>query len=130
MAKVYEQLIEPIKFKTGDIEYHVGKIPAFYAQRILLKAGGVIKDFNFAELPEDVLLELLSYVAIVNDSGVPIVLDGEEIINVLLGSKTKELIEIELKVVEVNFDFFFNGSLQKTFEPLIRMMVPPQENAN
>lgn len=128
MAKVFEQLIEPKKFMAGDIEYHVGKIPAFYAQRILLKAGSALKDFDIARLPEDVITDILSYVAVVNTNGNPVVLDDIDVVNVLLGSKTKELIEIELKAIEVNFDFFFDGSLRTVFEPLMRMMLA--ENAN
>jgi hypothetical protein len=123
MNKRYEELIEPKKFKAGSIEYHVGKIPAFYAQRILLKSGSALKDFDLNKIPEDVILEILSHVAIINDNGEPVVLDNIDIINILLGSKTKELIEIELKAVEVNFGFFFDGSLRGIFDPLMKMVL-------
>jgi hypothetical protein len=123
MNKRYEELIEPKKFKAGSVEYHVGKIPAFYAQRILLKSGAALKDFALDKIPEDVILDILSNVAVINDNGEPVVLDDIDVINVLLGDKTKELIEIELKAVEVNFGFFFDGSLREIFEPLMKIIM-------
>lgn len=128
MAKKFEELIEPKKFTTGDIEYHVGKIPAFYAQRILLKAGAALKDFDLAKLPEDVILEILSHVAIINSNGSPVILDDIDVINVLLGSNTDALIEIELKAIEENFRFFFDGSLREAFKPLMELMLAESAN--
>lgn len=123
MNKRYEELIEPKKFKSGNVEYHVGKIPAFYAQRILLKSGAALRDFALDKIPEDVILDILSNVAVINDNGEPVVLDDIDVINILLGDKTKELIEIELKAVEVNFGFFFDGSLREIFDPLMKIIM-------
>jgi hypothetical protein len=123
MNKRYEELIETKKFKAGNVEYHVGKIPAFYAQRILLKSGAALRDFALDKIPEDVILDILSNVAVINDNGEPVVLDDIDVINILLGDKTKELIEIELKAVEVNFGFFFDGSLREIFDPLMKIIM-------
>ena len=69
MAKKFESLTEPKKFKYNDLTYHVGKIPVFYAQRILLASGDALKDLNLSLVPESVILELLSYVAVENENG-------------------------------------------------------------
>lgn len=121
MAKDYSSLIEPKKFKYKDSSYHIGKIPVFYAQRLLLAAGDSLKELDLSLLPEAVILELLSYCAVDNENGVPVVLDNIDIINMMV-TDPKMLMTIELKVVEENFGFFFDGSLREVFLPIIDMI--------
>lgn len=119
MKNTFNTLVDPKAFKMSDGRtYHVGKIPVFYAQRILLACGDALKDFNPASLPEPCIQELLSYVAVETPEGSPVVLDSEETVNLLVPT-IKDLLSIELKVIEENFGFFFDGSLQEIFKPIV-----------
>lgn len=120
MAKTYEAMLEPKKFTAKDgTVYHVGHIPCFYAQRMLMESGDALTSFNLSKIPQSVLLDLLANVAIECENGNKIVLADENTIETLLGTKTKTLIEIELKVIEENFGFFLDGSLREVFQPLM-----------
>lgn len=120
MAKNYESMIEPKKFTAKDgTVYHVGHIPCFYAQRMLMESGDALTSFNISKIPQSVLLELLSNVAVECENGNRIVLENETVIETILGTKVKTLIEIELKVIEENFGFFLDGSLREVFQPLM-----------
>jgi hypothetical protein len=123
MEKSFDTLINPKKFKTDNVEYYVGKIPAFFAQRILLSCGG---ELDITTIPEQVILDLLSYAAVVNKHGVPVVLDGIEIINMMV-EDPKVLLAIEVSIIEENFRFFYDGSLKEIFKPLIEMVQGSRE---
>lgn len=119
----FEELIDPKKFNIDDVEYYVGKIPAFYAQRILLRSGDALKEFDMTKLPEDVITDILSYTAIVNGHGEPVILDCPEMVNFLLGNNTKALIAIEMRAITENFGFFLDGDLREIFEPIVKRMM-------
>lgn len=119
--KTFEDLKDPEQFKTGNIEYAVGKIPAFYAQRIMLASGEALGSLDVSKIPEPALLELLSYCAVKNPSGDYVVLDDVDVLNLLVPSP-KDLIAIELKAVEYNFGFFFDGSLREVFTPMVELI--------
>ena len=121
MAKEFDKLLEPEKFKYNDMEFYVAKIPVFYAQRLLLASGEALKELDVSKLPESVILELLSYTAVVNPQGNPVVLDNIDIINLLVKTPSA-LLAIEEKVIEVNFGFFFDGSLHEVFQPLVELI--------
>ena len=119
--KSFDELKEPKKIKIGNLSCAIGKIPAFYAQRIILAAGSALSDMDMSKLPESVILELLSYCAVQNPSGEFVVLDDVEVVNLLVDSP-KDLIELELNAVQHNFGFFLDGSLREVFEPLIEQV--------
>lgn len=119
--KTFDELKEPKKIKIGNLSCAVGKIPAFYAQRIILAAGAALSDMDMSKLPESVILELLSYCAVQNPSGEFVVLDDVEVVNLLVDSP-KDLIELELNAVQHNFSFFLDGSLREVFEPLLEQV--------
>lgn len=126
----FEELIDPKKFNIDDIEYYVGKIPAFYAQRILLRSGDALKEFDMTKLPEDVITDILSYTAVVNRHGEPITLDCPETVNFLLGNNTKALIAIEMRAITENFGFFLDGDLREIFEPIVKRMMGEQNSSS
>ena len=127
----FEELIEPKKFNIDNIEYYVGKIPAFYAQRILLKSGDALREFDMTKLPEEVITNILSYTAVVNGYGEPITLENLETVNLLLGHNTKALIAIEMQAITENFGFFLDGDLREIFEPIMkRMMADPNSSSS
>lgn len=121
MAKVFEKLKDPKEEKIGNLTCYVSKIPAFYAQRILLAGGAALSTLDMTKLPESVILELLSYTAVENANGGKVVLDGIEMVNVMI-ENPKDLIALELKLVEYNFGFFFDGSLREVFDPLAELI--------
>lgn len=121
MAKVFEKLKDPKEEKIGDLTCYVSKIPAFYAQRILLAGGEALTTLDMTKMPESVILELLSYTAVENANGGKVVLDGIEMVNVMI-ENPKDLIALELKLVEYNFGFFFDGSLREVFDPLAELI--------
>lgn len=122
MEKTFEELIEPKKFKFDGSEYWVGKIPAYQAQMLLLKSGDAIKAFDLTKIDEATVCELLTYAAVVNKTGDPIVLDSPEIVNMVIGNNTKLLIAIELQVIMENYGFFLDGGLRQIFSPIMERM--------
>lgn len=122
MEKQFEQLIEPKKFKYNGTEFYVGKIPAWDAQKIIMRSGDALKAFDLTKLDEATILELLSYAAVVNNNGEAIVLDSPEVVNVILGNDTELLIEIEVQVLMENYGFFLDGAIRRIFEPLMKKM--------
>lgn len=126
--KSFDELKDPKEYKIGNLTCAVSKIPAFYAQRIILAAGEAINDLNMAKIPEPVLLDLLSYCAVKNPSGEWIVLDDLGCINLLI-TNPKDLIALELKAVEYNFGFFFDGSLREVFAPLVELIKQSAETS-
>lgn len=128
MSKSFDNLKNPNKINIGGRAFYVSTIPAFYAQRIMLKAGHALADLDPTKIPEDVILELLSYAAFVNENGVKIVLDSIDIINECV-SNPKDLIELELAEIKENFGFFFDGSLREVFRPMLEMITQGSETS-
>lgn len=126
--KQFSQLIDPREVKIGNKTFFTSTIPAFYAQRIMLTAGPALADLDVSKLPESVILEILSYCAVKNDNGDGIVLDEIELINMAFESTT-QLIELEMKEIEENFGFFFDGSLQRIFQPLVELIKKSSETS-
>lgn len=122
MSKLFEKLKDPSEIQIGGKTCYVSKIPAFYAQRIILNAGEALTSLDMAKLPEPVILDLLSYTAVkFDETGTNVVLDSIDTVNSLIDNP-KDLIELELKLVEYNFGFFFDGSLREVFKPLEDLM--------
>lgn len=121
MANVFEKLKDTKKVSIGNITCYISKIPAFYAQRILMKGGEALASMNLSILPEEVITQILSYTAIENANGAKIVLDDIFVVNEMI-ENPKDLIALELKMVEYNFGFFFDGSLREVFAPLAKLV--------
>ena len=126
--KTFEQLLNPKEIKIGKKTYYTSTIPAFFAQRIMLAAGPALGDLDVSKLPESVILDILSYCAVVNENGVGIVLDDIDIINMSFDKPT-HLIELEMKEIEENFGFFFDGSLREVFRPLMELIKKSSETS-
>lgn len=98
------------RVKIGEHTYVLSSIPAFHAQKIMMQAFGAISGGNLASLPPDVILELLSYSAIINQHGAEVQLENEQLIEMMIGDPM-ELIELETRMVEKNFGFLGDGRL-------------------
>ena len=130
MEKQFEQLIEPKKFNYEGSEFYVGKIPAYNAQKIMLRSGDALKKFDMTKLDEETILELLSYSAVVNKGGEAIVLDSPEMVNAVIGQNTELLIAIEVQILMENYGFFLDGAIRRIFDPLIEKMAKAMEDAS
>ena len=103
-----KELLNKETVNIGDGTFVISSIPAFTAQKILLKAYGAISSGSVANLPSDVILELLSYTAAINKNGAEVQLRNEELVEMMVGSPL-DLIELESRMVEKNFGFFGDG---------------------
>lgn len=121
MSKQFDSLKSPREFKIGQTRFFVSTIPAFYAQSILLRAGEAMANLDVSKLPEDVILDILSYTACENENGVKVVLDDIELVNTMVRSP-KDLIALEIEEIKENFGFFFDGSLREVFRPLVELI--------
>lgn len=121
-------LIGKQDFLIGQRKYFVSKIPAVQAQRILMRAiasfskgdGG---GFNLGNLTPDILEELLSYAGCYNNGGAEVQFANEDIINQMV-EDPMDLIEVEAKMVELNFGFFADGRINRVIENLMKALVP------
>lgn len=109
------------KVKIGEHTYVLSSIPAFQAQKLLMKAIGALASGNVADVPPDVMLELLSYAAIINQNGAEVQFENEELVDMMVGSPV-ELIELESRMVEKNFGFFGDGSIRSALSRLMKTM--------
>lgn len=112
-------------------KYFISSIPALQAQRMLLKAFGALTNGNIANLPPELLEELLSYAGAYNPNGAEVQFMDEEIIGMMV-SDPAVLMEIEARMVEKNFGFLADGRLNRVVERLSRALTPssPTEKPN
>ena len=116
-----KDLRNPEKVKIGEHTYVLSSIPAFQAQKILMKAVAALATGNIADIPPDVVLELLSYSAIINQNGAEVQFENEELIDMMVGDPM-ELIELESRMVEKNFGFFGDGRLRNALSRIMTTM--------
>lgn len=116
-----KDLRNPEKVKIGEHTFVLSSIPAFQAQKLLMKVVGALSNGNVADIPPDVVLELLSYAAIINKNGAEVQLENEELIDMMVGDPM-ELIELESRMVEKNFGFFGDGRLKNALSRLMTTM--------
>ena len=121
MNKAGNRLKEPeeVKVVGCDETFFVSTIPATVAQDLLLGAMGAITSKDVSKLPPDTRKKLMSYVSKkMGDLPVEesILLDNDTAIDTYCSTFT--LIQLELKEIERNFGFLFDGSLQKMLETM------------
>ena len=121
MTKAVNKLNEPeeVKVEGSEETFFISKIPATVSQDILLGAMSAITDKDISKLPKDTRNKLMAYVSVkMGDAGVEesIVLDSDNAINAHCNIFT--LIQLELKMIEKNYDFLFDGSLPKVLGTL------------
>lgn len=112
---------EPKELEIGEEKekFIISKIPAIQAQQLYRKLMQEVKDdgdIAMTYLPEDAIVELLSYSARVDGEDWT-ALDNSNAINFTF-KNVENLIELEAAMIRYNFGFLFNGGLQKVLEVL------------
>ena len=110
----------------GKNKYVISSLPAIAAQKLLLKAFGAFQKGSISDLPDDLLMELVSYSAIINENGAEVQLMNEQIIDMMIADPT-DLMELEARMVEKNFGFLADGRLQKILERLGKTLGQAQQ---
>jgi len=128
MAKTTDSFLDKEQITIGKHEYIISKIPAFQAQHIFVKMYDYIAANDFGSIPDTLIMELLSYTAVLNDSKAEIVLENPTIVNMMIPNCI-DLFTLETKMIEKNFDFLFDGSLSKVFEGIQSKMSKALNNS-
>lgn len=120
MAKA-AAFIDPEAVEIDGQKFWISKIPAFTAQEIFMSAVQAFQNKDASSLPKGTMLKLCSYVAVPgadeNDFHTGIPLDTEASINVNVNN-VFTLLQVEVKMIEKNFGFLFDGRLQKALESI------------
>lgn len=101
----------------GQNKYVLSSLPAFTAQKMLIQAFDAFQKGSIAALPDNILMELVSWTAIINANGAEVQLMNEDIVNTMIADPY-ELMDLEARMVEKNFGFLADGKLQKVLERL------------
>ena len=116
------KLVDPelVTVDGSENRFFISKIPAYASQEILLGALSAIQSKDVSQLPQGTVDKLMSYVSCqMGDS------DCDE--SILLNTKNTidaycddvyVLVQLELKMIERNYGFLFDGRLQKALEAL------------
>lgn len=115
--RTVEAFLEPEEKEIGGKKFLISLIPAIQAQRIyadVIKATDGNGTLGMTMLPKDVAMELLSWCAFeCNDKFM--VFETSDQINSYL-PRLINLIELEVAMIRKNFDFLFDGGLQRVLE--------------
>lgn len=112
------KFIDPEEVEVQGEKFILSKIPAYTSQDIFLSATQAFQTKDMSQLPQDVVSRLMSYVAkkmgdgSVNDA---VCLDCENAINAYC-KDVFMLMELEVRMVEKNYGFLFDGRLQSLLE--------------
>lgn len=122
-----KDLRNPEKVKIGDKTYVLSDIPAFQATKMLMKAFSSLSSGNVANIPPDVIQDLLSYAAIVNPNGAEVQFDNEDLIDMMVPN-AMDLIELVSRMVEKNFGFFGDGRLKSALSRVVSALTGSRES--
>lgn len=126
-------MAKKIDITVNGTKYFVKKMPALAAERLLLKSIGAITQGGLSAFPPEALTELMTYAGGYkdNDGKVELPFADEETID-MLGIPLEDVIEIQAKVIELNFGFFANGGINRLVERLTSIFTKanpgPQES--
>jgi len=123
MITSVDKLNRPEEIIIGDKTFYTTLIPVWESQPL---ATEILKS-NLLGLPQDIVKKLLSYVY-VDLGGQCIALDNPVMINQHLKSG-KDIYTLQIEVIKRNFDFLFDGSLQKLLEGVFQQVMNTTETS-
>lgn len=116
---LYKDFIRPTTIEIGEREFAISKIPALDAQEEIYPAvsksvldNGAI---GLTMLPRKIVVKILSYTAVRDESGGWYELDIESRINKTF-TDLGVMHQLIAAMIKENFGFFFDGSLLKALE--------------
>jgi hypothetical protein len=114
-----EKFLEPMEIEIEDRKFVISKFPAIAGRKIVTQyiSSGVPKIGNY-NTNEEMMLNIMKYVARIDDNGNKIVLSNQDLIDNHVVSKSSSwemLVKLEGKMLEYNCDFFQNGRISNFF---------------
>lgn len=103
-----KNLVEKEDIEIQGKKYFVSSIPAIQAQKIFLTGMSIFQSKNLAMLPQALTDEILSYCGTYNESGAEVQFINPDVVNMMVKDMFV-LLKLEVKMVEKNFSFLFDG---------------------
>lgn len=111
-------MIEEKEIEVRGRKYIISKLPATVGREVLFKyPTSNIPKIGDYQASNDIMLKLMSYVAVLNNEGQKIELKTQALIDNHIPD-AESLILLEKEMFKYNFDFFQNGNASHFFQEL------------
>jgi len=119
-----EKFIKAKEISINNRTFVVSKIPAMDAIPIYNEVAKSVSDngiLGITMLPQKTVREIVSFTALIDDDGISLVPNTEQVFNSIFSEDFGSLQTLVISMVKENFDFFVNGKL------LEQLAVSPKE---
>ena len=119
-----EKFIKAKEISINNRTFVVSKIPAMDAIPIYNEVAKSVSDngiLGITILPQKTVREIVSFTALIDDDGISLVPNTEQVFNSIFSEDFGSLQTLVISMVKENFDFFVNGKL------LEQLAVSPKE---
>ena len=119
-----EKFIKAREISINNRTFVVSKIPAMDAIPIYNEVAKSVSDngiLGITMLPQKTVREIVSFTALIDDDGISLVPNTEQVFNSIFSEDFGSLQTLVISMVKENFDFFVNGKL------LEQLAVSPKE---
>lgn len=119
-----EKFIKAKEISINNRTFVVSKIPAMDAIPIYNEVAKSVSDngiLGITILPQKTVREIVSFTALIDDDGISLVPNTEQVFNSIFSEDFGSLQTLIISMVKENFDFFVNGKL------LEQLAVSPKE---
>ena len=119
-----EKFIKAKEISINNRTFVVSKIPAMDAIPIYNEVAKSVSNngiLGITMLPQKTVREIVSFTALIDDDGISLVPNTEQVFNSIFSEDFGSLQTLVISMVKENFDFFVNGNL------LEQLAVSPKE---
>ena len=119
-----EKFIKAKEISINNRTFVVSKIPAMDAIPIYNEVAKSVSDngiLGITMLPQKTVREIVSFTALIDDDGISLVPNTEQVFNSIFSEDFGSLQTLVISMVKENFDFFVTGKL------LEQLAVSPKE---
>ena len=119
-----EKFIKAKEISINNRTFVVSKIPAMDAIPIYNEVAKSVSNngiLGITMLPQKTVREIVSFTALIDDDGISLVPNTEQVFNSIFSEDFGSLQTLIISMVKENFDFFVNGNL------LEQLAVSPKE---
>ena len=109
-----EKFIKAKEISINNRTFVVSKIPAMDAIPIYNEVAKSVSDngiLGITMLPQKTVREIVSFTALIDDDGISLVPNTEQVFNSIFSEDFESLQTLVISMVKENFDFFVNGKL-------------------